>query len=312
MENKTIRVALFYDNRVGHLKQTDGILNALSKLKKTKVVKVEKIVPSFKNDIKDIFKYIFTLLANRGSSKELDIIIGTGAHTHIPMLILKKKMGGRIVTCMTPNFPVKYFIDICFIPEQKNPPKRKNIFTTIGAPNLCTFRKDKDRSKGLILIGGEDKSHIWDSSYVLKKVEKIVKKEKDVHWSIASSRRTPKECIALFQELASKISNVTFFKSEDTEKEWLEKKYAECLKVWITSDSNSMTYEAITAGCSVGIIFIKWKKKNNSFKRSLDYLTKKGYIVNFDDWDKDSKMPKGFELNESKRCAETILKVFNL
>ena len=309
MKKKIFKIAVFFDNRVGHLKQTEGILKELSKLTDIEVLYKEEVFPSFKNDIRDIFKYFFILVTKKKPKRnKFDIIIGTGAHTHIPMLIFRRKFGGKIATCMIPNFPVKYFIDFCFIPKQKNHPKGKNIFSTIGAPNLCVFEKNKNKKKGLILVGGVDKYHIWNSEKVILQIKEIIKKEENVHWFISSSRRTPKDCVNLLLNLAKKTESATFFKGEETNKGWLEEKYKECEKVWITSDSNSMTYEALSAGCKVGIIFIEWKKKRNSFQRSLDYLTENDYIVSFEKWLKEGKMPQGIFLNESKKCAETILK----
>jgi hypothetical protein len=71
-----------------------------------------------------------------------------------------------------------------------------------------------------------------------------------------------------------------------------------------------MVYEALTAGCSVGILPVDWLRQDNKFKKSLQFLLDKEMIVYFDAWQQEASMPtqKGEKFNESLRCAREILR----
>jgi hypothetical protein len=71
-----------------------------------------------------------------------------------------------------------------------------------------------------------------------------------------------------------------------------------------------MVYEALTAGCSVGVLPVEWLRNDNKFNKSLNFLTREKMIVAFDAWQDGAELPapKDELLDESKRCAEEILR----
>ena len=70
----------------------------------------------------------------------------------------------------------------------------------------------------------------------------------------------------------------------------------------------SMIYEALSAGCCVGIIPVDWKKQENKFQKSINYLIDKKYITTFESFILNGKMFSGIFLNEAEKCAKEILK----
>ena len=78
----------------------------------------------------------------------------------------------------------------------------------------------------------------------------------------------------------------------------------------MTADSISMVYEALTAGCSVGILPVEWLQRDNKFQQSLDILHEKKMIVYFDEWQTNARMtiPSAEPLKEATRCASEILR----
>lgn len=96
---------------------------------------------------------------------------------------------------------------------------------------------------------------------------------------------------------------------EETPPGWVEEHYASSRVVWVTADSISMVYEALSAGCCVGILPVEWKKEKNKFKTSGDYLLENGLAVPFASWKqgKAKFTSKSDPLNEAKRCAEEIV-----
>ncbi|MDX1775221.1 MAG: mitochondrial fission ELM1 family protein [Desulfobulbales bacterium] len=316
---KPLSIAAYFDGRLGHEKQTLGILQALAAITPTEVI--EKNVPvSPVSFCRNWMSYILASLHEPVTGQYpgvVDLIIGSGTHTHIPMLLEKKSRSGStghkvyVVTCMSPDPQLFKKFDLCCIPEHDEPPPRKNVFITLGPPNTVVLRDEHQSDKGLILIGGLDKkSHIWKSSEVINQVTTIVTNNKNLHWAISSSPRTPEETCVKLEELAASMQQATFYRSADTSAGWIEKEYARNRTVWVTADSISMVYEALSAGCSVGILPVTWLRQNNKFQKSLDILKEKNMVIYFDDWQSTAAMPapQGKPFNEAERCAREILR----
>lgn len=309
---KPLSIVAFLDGRLGHEKQTKGVLKALSEMTPIDVeYKIQDT--SFKFGLRDWAAYImsFILLQNKKKSdNNIDLIIGTGSHPHISMLILKRECGAKVVTCMTPNFFLIRKIDLCFVPQHDGQKPGANIFFTIGAPSTAILQDKHDRKKGLILVGGVNKkSHKWRAKAIMAQIGSILEKEQSITWTITSSPRTPEETIVLLQNLASQNVNVDFFRPEDTLPGWIEKEYAKNFTVWVTADSISMIYEALTARCSVGILPVDWKKKNSKFQRNENYLIENKLVTSYEMWlDGKDTMTKGVPFDEASRCAREILR----
>ena len=107
---KPLFIVAFLDGRPGHEKQTRGVLNALARMTPIDVEYKRLASPSFQSSIREWAGYIrsFIKMRNLQSYKSnVNLIIGTGSGTHIPMLLLKQKSGAKVVTCMTPDFLFK-------------------------------------------------------------------------------------------------------------------------------------------------------------------------------------------------------------
>jgi mitochondrial fission protein ELM1 len=103
--------------------------------------------------------------------------------------------------------------------------------------------------------------------------------------------------------------NVSFFPFADTPKGWVEKQYDISGRVWVTADSLSMVYEALTAGCATGIIPVEWKQTESKFAFSEQYLYSHKIAVSYDTWKQNKDhIRSGSGLNESDRCAREILR----
>jgi len=305
-------VIAFLDGSLGHEKQTRGILNALTELTSIEVEYKKIPPPSIKFALINWFNYIKSFFGAPYQKKQdcmIDLIIGTGSRTHLPMLLLKRECNAKVVTCMTPDFPFRRAIDLCFTPQHDRPQVHDNIFLTVGPPSTAVFKGEHDKKRGLILAGGIDnKSHQWHSDVFMAQVRSIIEKQLVIKWTISSSPRTPADTVQLLEGFASQNTNVTFFRSEDTPDGWIERAYAGNYTVWVTADSVSMVYEALTAGCSVGILPVDWKKKSDKFQISISYLLEKKMVTNYQAWLAGKNEIKiGTPLNEASRSAKEIL-----
>ncbi len=308
---RPLQIVSYMDGRLGHEKQTKGILQALSRL--TPILVEQRLVghPKLKTAVKNWIVYVvFRWLPGKKKDHVVDLIIGTGASTHIPMLMYKKKCGAKVVTCMTPDFPLRYAMDLCLVPQHDGLKPAPNIYFTIGPPNNVIYSDLHDRDKGLILVGGVDpKSHQWRSETVIEQIGNILARNKSVTWTISSSPRTPQETLLQLDRLASQHARATFFRSEDTSVGWIEEQYARNDIVWVTADSISMIFEALTAGCRVGVLPVEWKRRDNKFQRSLDYLLENNRITLYPSWLAGAGLiPGGAHLDEAFCCAKEILR----
>jgi len=307
---KALSVVALLDGRPGHEKQTMGILQAL-----------EDRVPVCIRRIKVAPFSLFTALSQNcrlylpggGAScpqvEGADLLIGTGNSTHLPMLLYKKKYGIPALICMSPALHLRNRFDLCFVPEHDGIGEAHNIMLTVGAPNNSKNKGQQQENCGLVLLGGTDaKSHDWDDRQVVAMVEKIVKAESGMYWTISTSPRTPNETVSLAKRLSESFDTIRFFDYRDTQPGWIEEQYDKNKHVWVSADSISMIYEALTAGCRVGILPVQWKNNRGKFKRNEDILLEKKLVTSFASWQQGDRVLRNCpELNEARRCAERIL-----
>ena len=315
---RPLAIVAYFEGRPGHEKQTRAVLDALARLTDTTVT--EKKVPvdakAYVRNWAAFFLAFLGLLKRATSAGPADMIIGTGTHTHIPMLLDKKarKRTGnevRLVTCMGPDTLLRSEFDLCFIPMHDEPETAPNVFVTLGPPSPLEYEHRHEPDRGLILVGGIDrKSHRWETSRTVDQIQRLIAQSPSLLWTISSSPRTPEDTCQALETLAGTIPQVEFFRSIDTPSGWVEEQYARNGTVWVTADSVSMVYEALAAGCSVGILPVEWLRQNNKFQKSLHILQERKKVVGYEEWLSGQPMPEPVAepCNEAARCAKEILK----
>ncbi|MBT8342506.1 MAG: hypothetical protein HKP58_10825 [Desulfatitalea sp.] len=300
------------DGRPGHEKQTQAVISALKRMTPVQVRHQILQAPSVWDTSRQWCQWLWPFswrTAKPSPNDQIDLVIGTGSRVHLPMIRLHQRHGGRLVTCMTPDIILRRHFDLCLVPRHDRPRPARNIFVTIGPPAAVSGSGAHRPERGLILIGGRDpKSLHWHSAAVLKHVEAIVRREQQRKWTISSSPRTPEKMLDSLAQLDDGHANVSFFRSQDTPAGWIEAAYAENSFAWVTADSISMVYEALAAGCQVGILPVQWKKKQNKFQRSIDDVCGRGYAVTYVQWLEGKAPAAGAVLNEAQRCACEILR----
>jgi len=307
---KVLRIIALLDGRPGHEKQTMGILQALQKKVPVQLVRMDVSGVSVLDKLLQTCRlYLPGTGLPHPHMRDVDLMIGTGSRTHLPMLLYKKKYGIPAITCMTPARHLEKRFDLCFVPEHDGRTEGGNIMLTVGAPTQSQNKRAHRKECGLILLGGVDpKSHHWQSRQVIQMVEKIVATDRQKSWTISSSPRTPQDTVIMLKQLSKQYDNSQFFDYKDTSAGWIEDQYDKNEVVWITADSISMIYEAITAGCRVGIFPMQWRSQKSKFKKNQDVLLAKRLVVPFNfREDGHGTCGKNRELNEAGRCAERIL-----
>ena len=310
---KPLNILAILDGRPGHEKQTKSLLTAIARITPIDVT-FNSIQPGrLLKGVIDWLRYLICCVApskQHSHSKVFDLVIGTGTFTHIPMILYKKRTGTKVVTCMSPAYPLTHEFDLCMIPYHDRKPSTNNFFVTIGPPICSSVQGEHDPEKGLILIGGVDKrSHRWRSGVLLEQIQSILGKEAKVTWTASSSPRTPKETIEELEKLMTVSENFNFHRSQDTPAGWVERQYGVNDFVWVTADSISMIFESLSAGCRVGVLPVDWKHAQSKFKKCIDYLIENQWVTSYENWHAGTAPTiKNMKLDEATRCAEEILK----
>jgi uncharacterized protein len=305
-------VVAFTDGRPGHEKQTRAVLAALEVATplsvKTCALTPTSGWPRLVQGLK--------ALAGHGETcpdvepGPIDLIIGTGSTTHLPMIALKRRSRAKLVVCMSPDPLLRRWFDLCLIPRHDTPGLRANILPTFGPPCLKLSGSRHDPRQGLILAGGIDpKSHHWDSETFMAQIRQLRERMPEMRWTISSSPRTPADTVERLHRFAESQPGVTFFRADETPRGWIESAYGVHGQVWVTADSVSMVYEALTAGCRVGILPVAWKHPQNKFQKGIDDLTAHDLVLTFDRWIEGDVWSANLKpLNEAERCASEILR----
>lgn len=231
------------------------------------------------------------------------LAIGAGHGTHLSLLAARRACNCMAVVLMKPGWPVNWF-DLCFIPRHDGVKESDHVVTTLGALTPVQYSQDKTINSGMILIGGPSKHYAWQDDAILEQITRITTDGPNVHWQIATSRRTP---ATLVDEL-SRLENdqIRLVLHNDCPAGWLDSELPRQEQVWVSPDSVSMVYEAITAGARVGLLDLPTHKPDR-IARSMASLAKQGMVTSYQQWDSGQPLTLPAEpLNEARRCAAIL------
>jgi mitochondrial fission protein ELM1 len=289
----------FTDGKAGHDNQTKGLLSALRE---------RMPVEDYTVHIADCRKGLVACLTGHDPfGKEFhdpDLLIGAGHATHLPMLNARRLRGGRIVVLMKPTLPVAWF-DLCIIPAHDHPRHTDHVLVTQGVLNRISPASGQDPQRGLLLIGGPSEHVAWQDGPVIDQLREIVQRDPEVHWQLATSRRTPDSFV---RALASQPQeNLVIVPAAQTDADWLPQELAQAARVWVTEDSVSMVYEALTSGAAVGLINVPWHKLRHRLARGIAELVEDRLVTHIADRRAGRVLqPPARTFNEAARCAGWI------
>lgn len=289
----------FSDGKRGHDNQSLGLVRALSHLTAAEIH--ELVGPGLRVALADL------LLGRCGADKNLpdpDLLIGAGHATHLPLLAARRARGGRIVVLMRPSLPLPLF-DLCLIPHHDGVGPRGNVVVTEGALNTLAASTRQEARRGLILVGGVSAHYAWNGTEVLGQIEQAIAGSPPVAWQITDSRRTPPTTSRALAAL--RRGEVEFKPWQETAPDWLSSELDRAAVVWVTADSVSMVYEALTAGAAVGLIELP-ARRGDRLAGGIRQLIEERRAVTFSDWRRGTRLqPPAPPLDEAGRCARLIL-----
>ncbi|WP_255852635.1 mitochondrial fission ELM1 family protein [Marinobacterium rhizophilum] len=290
-------ICIISDGKPGHLNQSLGLAGALQALR-----------PQLQVDIRTPLRGTQLMRALLGRRHDVvpqpALLIGAGHGTHLSLLALHRATGAPAVVLMRPSLPLGWF-DLCLIPEHDRPPERGNVIRTQGALNRMRPAA-KASGFGLILLGGPSKHYHWDDAQILAQLHELLERDPR-HWRVVTSRRTPRS----LQTALAAIEAIELVLPEQTDADWLPAQLgvAECC--WVSADSVSMIYEALSAGCAVGLLELA-PVSDSRVARGLASLVQRGQLTALAQWSGRPLSAPAQGFNEADRCARLLQERFKL
>ena len=298
-EKARLVVWRFVDGKPGHEKQSAGLLQGIEALASVEIY-------DFDMRFKALLWRQLRRHALRGEPDipRPDVIVGVGHRTHLPMLLARAVCGGRTVVLMKPTLPRALF-DLIFVPHHDRYRRKGNVVETRGV--ICpAATAAKTPSAGLVLLGGASRDFEWHSADVAAQIAAIARASPQVQWQVCDSRRTPED----FRSVLPSAPNVYFASWRSTSADFLEQALAAASFVWVTADSASMLYEALSAKAQVGLVALPAKRprRDNKHARGIRLLLAQGHVFSTADGFRleGSLTPPHF-FPESRRCARIVI-----
>jgi len=208
---------------------------------------------------------------------------------------------------MKPSLPPALF-DLCLIPAHDHVAESKKIVTTRGVLNVVRPTQQHDQRSGLLLVGGPSAAHDWSHERMLEQIAAITSGDPQTDWQLTTSRRTPQSFTPRLAE--RKISNLIVTPHQETTPEWLPQQLTRAAQVWVSEDSVSMVYEALTSGAAVGVLEVP-SRRHGRVAAGIDTLIQEGWATRFADWQPGSQLASPpVQLDEARRCAEIVCQRF--
>lgn len=287
------------DGKAGHRSQALGLFQAMQRQQANATFEEVSI-----NDL-PIISLIKALFSSKNSllQQAPDFIFGVGSHTYFRVWLLGKIFKkAKTVILMKPNLPIVWF-DYAVIPEHDGILSNERVIVTRGALNPIRNENRHQAGRILIALGGSSKRHQWNHEKVLLSVQKIVECNSNSEIILTTSRRTPVGFIDILKQ-QSFAKCLQIFPVEQTPQGWIFEEMQKAEAVWVTEDSVSMIYEALTAGCRVGVIAMD-RLKQDRITNSVDILLEKKLIANVFDI---NLLPEGQVLQEADRVVYQLTK----
>lgn len=296
--NTVLEVWRFRDGKPGHERQTAGLIAALAARRTVNVIDI----PAGSTP-RAVWHWLRRSWPRPPGAGAPDFLLGAGRACQWPLLAARRRFGGRAIYCMNPVLPTRWF-DLCLIPQHDNVRSSPRVEPTFGVLN--DIRPHGGAREGLtfMMIGGPSRHHRWDDAQVLAQVRAILARRAGPV-VITDSRRTPASMQALLAAEAG--AGVRYQAGDSTPPAWLARILAESTAAWVTADSVSMIFEALTAGVGVGLIDVP-RRRRDRITRLTESLVTHGRVTAFPAWQRGEPLVAPHPpLDEAARCADLLL-----
>jgi hypothetical protein len=284
------------DGRRGHDAQSRGLLAALGRRSPCRVFEIPALPWP-----RACALWLRGAFPPGAGLPDPDLIIGAGHGTHATMLAARRARGGRIVALMRPTLPGACF-DLCIVPGHDPAPRSGHVLRSVGPLNAFTADGPHDPARGIVLVGGPSRHHGWDAPALAARLHAVLATP-GMAWTVTDSPRTPP---AQRAQLAA-LPGVRYAGWDAVDETWLPAELRECGVAWITADSLSMIFEALTAGVAVGVLPVP-ERRPGRVPAAVADLIARGLVTPFAAWQQGRvPAPASPPLREADRCAAQVL-----
>ena len=292
----------FSDGRAGHDNQSLGLVEAIGRCQPVDVHTVT--VPEQAATWRDLVNGRYASLA---ALPDPWLLVGAGRRTQRPLLSARRARRGRAVVIMRPDLPRTLF-DLCIIPDHDRPTPAPNVLISRGSLNRMQRVAGRKGAQGIFLVGGPSRHTRWRDEAVVEQIVRIILESPPCDWVLATSRRTPAGFAA---EVGRRVIpagarlGVLPWQSGGAGCGVAEQ-LARSRCAWVTADSVSMIYEALTAGVATGVLDVP-ARGNGRVVTGLRRLEAAGQVTGFRDWAAGKPLSQpGQIFDEANRCARWI------
>jgi len=281
----------FSDGRAGHDRQSLGLLNALREQRPVAeyVVAVAAGYQPFRWWLQRVYPPGDVLPSPA-------LLVGAGHASHAHLLAARRARGGRSVVLMKPSLPRQLF-DLCLVPEHDGVCESANTLVTQGVLNTVRNAGEHRIDTGLIVVGGPSRHYHWNDAELLAQLRQLLLEHPLADWRLTTSPRTPAALLGALADLPG--VDCRFY--DDSKPDWLPEQLALAGEVWVTEDSVSMLYEALSSGARVGVLPVP-RQRPNRITAGVDRLISRCQVGVPGAW----QAVAGSKLNEAARCAHWI------
>ncbi len=287
------------DGKAGHRSQALGLYQAMQRQAEQPLSFQEVFIQDL-----PLFALFTAFFKNNLASmqQQPNYIIGVGSHTQLRVLMLSKIYPqAKTIILMKPNYPLACF-DFAVIPQHDAVIASERVLISQGALNPIVNQQRHQAGRILIALGGSSKRHQWNSNKVMHALAAMVEENPQSMLILTTSRRTPADFLKALST-AEFATQLQIFPVEETAQGWIFEQMQLAEAVWVTEDSVSMIFEALTAGCRVGLIEID-RLKQDRITHAVDQLLESKVLVKHFNL---NQLAAPISLNEADRIAKLIL-----
>ena len=304
MGSERSTVWLLRDGKRGHENQVLGLAEGLERRRNARV---ESILLPHDESLAARWKRLRDALRTTAWPS---LLIGAGHATHLGLLYSARRCRAPSVVLMKPSLPA-FLFDFVVMPRHDlaaggDGRRGERYLLTQGAINRVRYDPARKESLGLILVGGPSREHGWNPDELSDSIRAVVESEPDRGWVLTNSRRTPPGFV---ERLRANAPGVECREATETGPDWLPDQLARAETVWVTRDSVSMIYEALTAGARVGLLDVPLRGKPGKLTRGVEELVREGWVTPWERWRETRELPPSPGLlNEADRIAGELAK----
>ena len=297
-DQQSLVIWVLDDGKPGHRNQSLGLAEAMGRIRDVSIHLL-----SLPHNVGICYRMKIAR-EEAGKLPKPDFVMAAGHKTHLALLYLARKTGAGSVVLMKPSMPCRWF-DHCLIPKhdfQEGVKTPRNVVLTKGALNRVTYDPGAKDGSGLILIGGKSSEFGFNGESLHKAIIEIVGQDEGIQWTLTDSRRTPAGFIESLKDVP-----ITTCPHQTTNSNWLPEQLRRASVVWVTEDSVSMIYEALSCGANVGLLPMPRVKNAGRVARGVEALVEEGQLCRYELWQEKGELPAGgYVLAEAERCAEVL------